>query len=160
MAELATHIIEDREEESGPASRANTGVDSDTNSPQKKKTAGLVSLLLLSCANQAAAGGAGDGDAAAVTEPTLGEKLSRELEFYIRLTAHPSDDVFQWWRSHTQELSNLSKIARYILNACATSVPSEHLFSLSGNIVTKKRNALKPHLVDKLVFLSFNKDLM
>ena len=119
-----------------------------------------MSLLLLSCANQAAAGGAGDGDAAAVTEPTLGEKLSRELEFYIRLTAHPSDDVFQWWRSHTQDLSNLSKIARYILNACATSVPSEHLFSLSGNIVTKKRNALKPHLVDKLVFLSFNKYLV
>ena len=114
MAELATHIIEDREEESGPASRANTGVDSDTNSPQKKKTTSLVSLLLRSRTNHAATSGEGDGDAAAVTEPTLGEKLSRELEFYIRLTADPSDEVLQQWRSHTQALPNLSKIARYI----------------------------------------------
>ena len=47
-----THIIEGREGESGPASRGNTGVDSDTNSPQKRKTASLVSLLLLSRTNQ------------------------------------------------------------------------------------------------------------
>ena len=38
----------------------------------------------------------------------------------------------------------------------ATSVPSERLFSVAGNIVSAKRAALLPENVEKLVFLHEN----
>jgi hypothetical protein len=83
-----------------------------------------------------------------------------ELKFYLSLpTLASSEDVLVWWRSHAKDLPMLSGLARYVLSACATSVPSERLFSLSGHIVTKRRNALKPSMVDMLVFLAFNDKL-
>ena len=37
---------------------------------------------------------------------------------------------------------------------CATSVPSERVFSCGGNIVTGKRTSVKPEKIDNLVFLT------
>ena len=48
---------------------------------------------------------------------------------------------------------NLSKMARKYLGIVATSVPSERLFSATGNIVSAKRSSLDPTNVEKLVFL-------
>ena len=48
----------------------------------------------------------------------------------------------------------LSSLAQKFLCICATSVASERTFSTGGNIVTSKRNCLKPHVVDQLVFLN------
>ena len=91
---------------------------------------------------------------------SIQEKLSLEYEFYIRLSADMNADVLKWWSRHAQELPSLAKLARYYFTACSTSVPSERLFSLSGNIVSKKRNALKPSMVNELVFLSFNREMI
>ena len=80
------------------------------------------------------------------------QKVKAELEFYLSLpTVHPSIDVLLWWKDHAVDLPLLSNLARSVLCACATSVPSERLFSLSGHIITKRRNALKPTMVDMLV---------
>lgn len=38
------------------------------------------------------------------------------------------------------------------LSVCATSSPSEHIFSVSGNIVTRHCNHLKPKMVDNMGF--------
>ena len=54
--------------------------------------------------------------------------------------------------------TKLSSLARKFLCICATSVASDHTFSIGGNIVTSKRNCLKPHTVDQLVFLAQNLD--
>jgi hypothetical protein len=51
---------------------------------------------------------------------------------------------------------HLSILARKYLGIVATSVPSEMLFSVTGNIVNTKRSLLDPSNVEKLVFLHDN----
>ncbi|KAJ8375317.1 hypothetical protein SKAU_G00058970 [Synaphobranchus kaupii] len=57
----------------------------------------------------------------------------------------------EWWAAHAGAYGQLSSLARKYL---ATSVPSERLFSLAGNIIQKKRAALHSDNVNKLVCLS------
>jgi hypothetical protein len=47
-----------------------------------------------------------------------------------------------WWWAHLTEYSILSKMAQNYLSIQASSVPCEQLFSLAGNVVSKKRNRL------------------
>jgi len=49
---------------------------------------------------------------------------------------------------------NLFEIARTKLSIIATSVPSERLFSKTGQILNKKRNRLKGKRLNKLVVMS------
>lgn len=122
--------------------------------PTPPKRRSLVGLLLSSQTHELTSGDVPE------PIPTHQDLLRVELDFYIRLSADETVDILQWWRGHASELPLLSKLARYVFTACATSVPSERLFSLSGNIVSKKRNALKPHVVNQLVFLSFNSEMI
>jgi len=85
------------------------------------------------------------------TEP----KIRQELDFYLQLHANQSSNVLCWWGSHRVELPYLAGLAKFVLTSNATSVASERLFSLSGHIVSKKRNALKPSMVYTLVLLIF-----
>lgn len=95
-----------------------------------------------------------------VTGPTdsVEQRARKELEFL--LTVYPkinrTEDLLSWWHNHEKEFSNLSCVCRSLYSACATSVTSERVFSLSGHIVSKKRNALRPELVNMLTTLAFN----
>ena len=68
------------------------------------------------------------------------------------------DSPFDWWKRESCRLTMLSQVqvARKYLCVNATSVASERIFSLGGNIVTKKRSCMKPHTVNELVFLGKN----
>ena len=59
-----------------------------------------------------------------------------------------------WWKSHNLEYPLLARLAKKYLCACATSSPSERLFSTSGDIVTPNRCSMKPDKVDMLTFLT------
>ena len=61
-----------------------------------------------------------------------------------------------WWKSRSSVYPNLARTARYYLCVPATSVPSERAFSLSGNIISKKRVRLHPDNVNMLCFLHAN----
>ena len=66
------------------------------------------------------------------------------------------EDPLAWWRSASLKYSILAKMARKYLCVCATSSPSERVFSRSGNIVSPLRATMSPHKVDMLTFLSKN----
>ena len=50
----------------------------------------------------------------------------------------------------------VAAVAHTYLCIPATSVASERLFSKAGDVVTKKRNSLKPSAADHVVFLMEN----
>ena len=58
------------------------------------------------------------------------------------------------WSSHAGAYPTIVSLARKYLTTPATTVPCEPLFSVSGNIVSKKRASLSPGNVNKLVCLN------
>jgi len=50
----------------------------------------------------------------------------------------------------------VAAVARRMLAIPATSVPSERLFAMAGDVLTKKRNRLAPSKADCVVFLMDN----
>lgn len=65
-----------------------------------------------------------------------------------------------WWKRNATRYSFLSKLARKYLCVTATSVPSERVFSVSGNVLTKERYFLSDEHVEQLVFLIKNKEFI
>ena len=58
-----------------------------------------------------------------------------------------------WWKKYDVNFPNLSQVARRYLAIPATTAPVERLFSVTGQVVTVKRNRLCPETVTLLVFL-------
>ena len=90
-------------------------------------------------------------------EQTNEEKMRDEVEEYLKLsTINPEMNPLKWWKIHAKDFPVISKLARKYLCICASISPSERVFSLSGHIVSKKRNSLKPDKVNMLVCLAKN----
>ena len=75
--------------------------------------------------------------------PSRSKIVQAEISHYkgtpaIRLRDKP----LQWWNLNKHILPNLAKLAHKCLSIVATSVPSERLFSVAGNIMGAKRVAL------------------
>ena len=64
----------------------------------------------------------------------------RKIDMYMQ---HPSLDIDEpaltWWKQEATCIPLLSIVARKYLSVCATSVPSERVFSMGGNVVSSKR---------------------
>ncbi|CAK1584211.1 unnamed protein product [Parnassius mnemosyne] len=69
----------------------------------------------------------------------------------------PDMDPLEWWRMNQTIYLNLAKLAKIKLNAMASSVPCERLFSVAGNILTERRTRLGSRKVEQLLFLQQNK---
>jgi hypothetical protein len=88
---------------------------------------------------------------------SIEQRVRKELESYsISPKLDFEEDPLQWWRMHNIEYPCLSRLAKKYLCVCATSCPSERLFSTSGNIVTPSKCSMKPDTVDMLTFLANN----
>lgn len=85
------------------------------------------------------------------------DQFKREFEMYLQ---YPSLDIdespLQWWKLECKRLPILSIAARKYLCVCATSVTSERVFSIGGQVVNSRRSCLKPHKVNSLIFLAKN----
>ncbi|XP_067948816.1 E3 SUMO-protein ligase ZBED1-like [Watersipora subatra] len=86
------------------------------------------------------------------------DRLSKEVTLYTSLptVAEKDSDPLTWWSQHETSFPCLAKLAKKYLCIQASSVASERLFSTAGNIITARRNSLKPAKVNQLCFLSTN----
>ncbi|XP_027138680.1 zinc finger BED domain-containing protein 1-like [Larimichthys crocea] len=83
--------------------------------------------------------------------------LQQEMRMYDAETPIPSDsNPLSWWKTSGTKYPHLARLARRYLSIPGTSVRAERVFSTAGMIVNKKRSALDPANVDRLVFLANN----
>lgn len=93
------------------------------------------------------------------TRPLLSpeQKVQKELGTYLSTPRIDMEvEPLAWWRHNCNVFPLLSTLAKKYLSVCATSSPSERLFSSSGHIVNSLRGNLNPEKVNMLVFLNNN----
>ena len=94
-----------------------------------------------------------------VSTSSLTDEQDVEAELNSYLLAPEVDgetNPLAWWKTHCTLYPRVSFLAKRYLCIPATSSPSERAFSTSGNIVSCHRAALKPDVVNRLVFLAKN----
>ena len=60
-------------------------------------------------------------------------------------------DILGWWKMNASRFPTLSKVARVVLRALATSVASESAFSTGGRVLDDYRCRLNEESVEALV---------
>ena len=83
------------------------------------------------------------------------EVVNKELEKYDtepQIRGNP----LEWWKSREGSLPLLAEVAKSTLCVPGTSVPSERVFSKSGQLLNKKRCSLTSKNVDMMIFLNKN----
>lgn len=82
---------------------------------------------------------------------------AEELRDYAQLPQIATmENPLAWWACNEERFPRLAKLSKSYLAIPATSTPSERVFSLAGNTVTRQRSSLHPSHVDALVFLNAN----
>ena len=99
----------------------------------------------------------GEGTQVVNTEEQQRQQATKEVDDYLSASRLDfEEDPLLWWKGQPLNYPILGRVAQKYLCICATSSPSERLFSTTGNVVSSFRSTLKPDKVDMLVFLSKN----
>ncbi|XP_053158029.1 zinc finger BED domain-containing protein 4-like isoform X2 [Hemicordylus capensis] len=69
-------------------------------------------------------------------------------------------EPIQFWATRCQVWPDLATVARRFLSCPPSTVQSERVFSMAGDVVTPLRSRLKADLVERLVFLKANLPLL
>eukprot|EP01022_Parablepharisma_sp_SALTPOND_P022689 TRINITY_DN4625_c1_g1_i11.p3 TRINITY_DN4625_c1_g1~~TRINITY_DN4625_c1_g1_i11.p3 ORF type:complete len:218 (+),score=36.66 TRINITY_DN4625_c1_g1_i11:1719-2372(+) len=89
------------------------------------------------------------------------KKGKNEFEKYTEEEVTHLDEEFDaldWWKRNAKDYPKLSAIAHDYLSIPASSAPVERLFSMAGDIVTKKRSKLDPEIIDSLLVIKPEKE--
>lgn len=89
----------------------------------------------------------------------VGSAAEHEIERYLGCQIDAVDHnltVLEWWKKNSLFFPRISILAKKFLAIPASSVSSERVFSLGGQIVSKKRCRLSHSNVDLFIFLNKN----
>ncbi len=90
------------------------------------------------------------------TSESSTDRAEKEWESYVHCPLLDTESSpLEWWKLQHKQFPLLAKMVQKYLSACATSVPSERVFSTGGHVV-HGRSRLKPEKVNKLIFLAEN----
>lgn len=90
-----------------------------------------------------------------ISEDSSGLNLHIELKNYLSQPIIPlKSNPIEYWISYNATSKHLSSIALEHLSVVGTLVPSERMFSRTGNIMTDNRNCFKGDRLSRLLFLS------
>ena len=79
-------------------------------------------------------------------------EIERYLDFNSPVTEFSCP--LDFYKKNESIFLNLKMVSKIIFATTATSVPSECLFSKASELITNRRNRLKPELAEKLLLLS------
>ena len=91
------------------------------------------------------------------SDKNLALSLSSEIDLYqSQVNAERNSDPVKWWKFKQEFFPLLKVLASKHLCSPPSSVESERLFSIGGNIYTPHRNCLKSDTGEELMFLCDN----
>ena len=90
------------------------------------------------------------------TELKIYFDMPKMVKYDLSDPLYQDQNLLIFWHNNKTSLPLMAYQAQWLLSIPGTSVPSECLFSDSGNIVTEKRNCLHPNTVYDLLFLKEN----
>ena len=82
--------------------------------------------------------------------------MKNELQVYLQDDLFPRQkdfDILQWWQMHSAKYPVLSRMARDLFAAPASTVASESAFSTSGRVISEYRKRLTSNNVEALICL-------
>ena len=87
------------------------------------------------------------------------EIASHQLQLHLLNWRKPPlisrmENPLPWWNENKYIYPTIANVACKYLCTLATSVPSERLFSEAGEVISQKRNRIKPKNVDMMLFLN------
>ena len=161
--ELLLPLVEEVVEEklSGSASESLSGLIPDCPpsvsqpEPPRKKRKFAISYDFIKQAHPMNNLNEDDAPLSSLMSKTPRSTALKEIDRYL---AMPSSDMapLDWWRIHEPEFPHIAEVARTYLAIMATSVPSERLWSVSGNVMTKKTARLSNKNLEAQVILHIN----
>lgn len=88
---------------------------------------------------------------------TLSSKaITLTRQYFEAPLCPPDNNLIEFWQNTLQPLNEI--ILKYMV-VPATSVPSERLFSISGQLIRPARSNLKPKNINMALFLNYNSKL-
>ncbi|XP_034529273.1 zinc finger BED domain-containing protein 4-like [Notolabrus celidotus] len=98
---------------------------------------------------------------ASVMEARSSQNVTADATVEVqRYLAEPNisrlENPLEYWERQKMLYPNFYSLAHSFLCTPASSVPCERVFSKAGEVVSKKRNRLKPQTVEKMLFLNNN----
>lgn len=94
------------------------------------------------------------GQAAGNREESSASEMVRAYLYEAPLL--PTEDPLTYWDGKKSVWPGLCLVAQKLLSCPPTSVQSERVFSITGNILNPHRAQLTPHLMEQITFLKFN----
>ena len=101
-----------------------------------------------------------DSTAAVVVVNPQSSAMSLVRQYIEEPNIARNQDPLAWWKERVHIYRQLVPLAKKYMCIVATSVPSERVFSKSGQLISARRSRLAPKTVQMVMFLNSNYKLI